>query len=874
MRRVRRTFCVALALSCAMASVAAKSERRFEAEGVLSAIVRSESAAGEGTVHAPATPVAIIGGEVYLLRGAVPSGRGRMRFEGRLEGNVLQLDKALPLATEPRAKASAAVLARSAGSKRIAWLRVRFSDQTDAVMPSVATVQATADGVGDFMRDFSYGAFAGLDATIPPVLALADSESSYRNAPGGDVRLLNDARAAALVAGIDVAQFDFYVVRYHGGPGASAGQALVGAPGMWLRTDAPGIAAHELGHNLGLLHANAWEPAGADPAGAGQHQEYGNPFDRLGGGSNRSEHFCASSKQALGWLGAQHVARIWGSGTYRIVPQDRMALDTSAAHAARFGRARLWMPFAGAWQPQAAHYWFERRELRAEFRQALHVNLAGDDNWLIDMTPASPGGASDAGLVLGRTYSDAQLGLHLTLLAVDAASGATQLRVERGRFDANRAPLVSLGADAAAVAIGQSVGLIATGSDPDGDALAYSWEFGDGNVGAGPGASASRAWYEPGSYRVRVVASDMKGASASASVTVRVGSPNGLRIAGRVLAQGIPLEGVHVWNGGTGAAYRGTYTDSDGSYAVENLLPGSLRLQVGKTGWRISPRNGTSEFTLGDSLEDIVFDATPQARVEAEVLDREADPRQASNTARLRLTRSGDLGAALTVHYRLEGSASFGGDYSLIGGGASNASFAAGAATLDLVIMPVADSIADEPDERVVLRLADGVDYEVVYPAAAEAVIRGRTAPPNDDFAQRTRLSGARIDLVASNRDATLEFEEPPAGPAEAGSATVWWAWTAPASGTAAIDLHGSGFDTVLDLYRGDVLEDLVLHASNDDAEGALSSRIVFEAFAGKRYAIAVSSAIAGVQGDIRLRLDLATDSGESPFTLLRDGFD
>jgi hypothetical protein len=269
-----------------------------------------------------------------------------------------------------------------------------------------------------------------------------------------------------------------------------------------------------------------------------------------------------------------------------------------------------------------------------------------------------------------------------------------------------------------------------------------------------------------------------------------------------------------------------------------------------------------------------VFDATPEARVEAEVLDREADPRQASNTARLRLTRSGDLGAALTVHYRLEGSASFGGDYSLIGGGASNASFAAGAATLDLVIMPVADSIADEPDERVVLRLADGVDYEVVYPAAAEAVIRGRTAPPNDDFAQRTRLSGARIDLVASNHDATLEFEEPPAGPAEAGSATVWWAWTAPASAAAVIDLHGSSFDTALDLYRGDTLESLVPIASNDDAEGALSSRIVFEAFAGKRYAIAVSSAIAGVQGDIRLRLDLATDSGESPFTLLRDGFD
>jgi hypothetical protein len=55
-------------------------------------------------------------------------------------------------------------------------------------------------------------------------------------------------------------------------------------------------------------------------------------------------------------------------------------------------------------------------------------------------------------------------------------------------------------------------------------------------------------------------------------------------------------------------------------------------------------------------------------------------------------------------------------------------------------------------------------------------------APPNDDFANRIKLSGSRVSTKASNAGATKELGEPN-HMGNPGGSSVWYSWTAPASG-------------------------------------------------------------------------------------------
>src|SRR5690606_31661855 len=68
--------------------------------------------------------------------------------------------------------------------------------------------------------------------------------------------------------------------------------------------------------------------------------------------------------------------------------------------------------------------------------------------------------------------------------------------------------------------------------------------------------------------------------------------------------------------------------------------------------------------------------------------------------------------------------------------------------------------------------------------------------------------------------------------------------WVAPASGFVSFDTSGSEVDTVLGIYTGAGVGQLVgVAANNDAALGGTHSRIEFEATAGVTYRIAVEGA-------------------------------
>lgn len=129
----------------------------------------------------------------------------------------------------------------------------------------------------------------------------------------------------------------------------------------------------------------------------------------------------------------------------------------------------------------------------------------------------------------------------------------------------------------------------------------------------------------------------------------------------------------------------------------------------------------------------------------------------------------------------------------------------------------------------------------------------GGGAPPNDNFAARASLTGSLVTLTASNEGATREPGEP-AHAGDSGGASVWWTWTAPATGPVTVNTDGSGFDTLLAVYAGDTLDALSLVAEDDDGGLGTRSLVNFVALAGTTYQLAVDG-YGGVSGTVTLNL-------------------
>ena len=138
---------------------------------------------------------------------------------------------------------------------------------------------------------------------------------------------------------------------------------------------------------------------------------------------------------------------------------------------------------------------------------------------------------------------------------------------------------------------------------------------------------------------------------------------------------------------------------------------------------------------------------------------------------------------------------------------------------------------------------------------------------PNDAFVDRAILVGYESTALGTNLDATEESGEP-THHGVGGGKSVWWTWTAPASGNVEINTVGSGFDTVLAVYEGSSVNDLTRLASNDDIDygRVLQSRLTLSAAAGQSYQIAVDG-YDGATGSIAVALTLDAAVAPDPIT-------
>jgi uncharacterized repeat protein (TIGR01451 family) len=129
--------------------------------------------------------------------------------------------------------------------------------------------------------------------------------------------------------------------------------------------------------------------------------------------------------------------------------------------------------------------------------------------------------------------------------------------------------------------------------------------------------------------------------------------------------------------------------------------------------------------------------------------------------------------------------------------------------------------------------------------------------PTNNNFASAIALSNANntdntSSISSSSILATKETGEPDhAG--NIGGQSVWWKWTAPASGQLNIDTQGSNYDTLLAVYTGNGVNALNNLTSNDnDGFSIGTSTALMQAQAGQEYKIAVDGAD-GAAGFVQL---------------------
>ncbi len=141
--------------------------------------------------------------------------------------------------------------------------------------------------------------------------------------------------------------------------------------------------------------------------------------------------------------------------------------------------------------------------------------------------------------------------------------------------------------------------------------------------------------------------------------------------------------------------------------------------------------------------------------------------------------------------------------------------------------------------------VSSGGDYRATVWNGTDATSTRRTVvfvtgatspiPPNDDFADRPRISGRSGVLQGNSANATTQ-------PGEiifkGGGRTVWFEWIAPQSGIVTFNTRGSSFDTLLRAFTGDAMSLLRPLTGDDDRGGFYTSQLRFNAVEGERYQI------------------------------------
>lgn len=664
-------------------------------------------------------------------------------------GHITALDGAYAEGGAPGLAADPVLAsAWTTGVKDVLHIIARFQGDTDYPQ-TVANAESMMQGVTDFYEKSSYGRTSMVWDIVQ--VTLPQTSDWYKTNDSSGYTLYTDARNAAKAAGKDTVNYDLDAVRFRSIYGGWAGKASVGGKRNWLQNSSVGVVVHEYGHNYGLWHANFWNTSDRTVIGAGSNSEYGDPFSEMGGAGN----FHAYERRRLDWLDPDQVTTVTASGRYRLHACDTVnpASGQACALVVRKDAQR--------------DYWLDHRQeynndwnrkgvlLRWDPWSITGVGNSGNGPHLLDTSPGSSKGKTDAALVLGRTFSDLETGIHFSTIALDGATSPPSVMVEvnLGQFPGNRAPTATLTASATAVGTNTDATFSVAASDADGDPLSYWWDFGD-TTWAGMVTSTSKKWGTAKDYQVRCVVSDRKGGVSTVATVIRVGTVDKFRISGRVAVGSQGLEGVRVHTGNTASS---VWTDSNGNYTLLNLAAGDHTVQASKDFHSITALF-TNPVTVGPDASDKNFSAVRNAvKPFITIAATDTAAGEPGNHGAFEVRLDPPPSTPITVTYVASGSATAGSDYETLTG---TLAVPAGSTAVPIPLLVIDDSVA-ETSEYVALTVSAAPAYLLgaqVYASfnitdndgagakpmvSITAIADGRVGEPGDHGAFRVACSPA-----------------------------------------------------------------------------------------------------------------------------------
>ncbi|PAW61704.1 MAG: hypothetical protein B9S37_04500 [Verrucomicrobiia bacterium Tous-C3TDCM] len=622
------------------------------------------------------------------------------------------------------------------GNLRVLFIRAAFPDHMREPGSRTAC-EELMHKADKYYQENSYGKLS-MTWAVTPTIVMPHTSTWYlaKDAEVDGLGLMQShGREEARRLGYDSANYDCIVMRYSGGVTRGAG-GWGGGDSVWVFDEGLAVLIHEIGHSLGLAHANFWDTSGQSAIGTGANQEYGHQFDVMGNayGVNEKGHYNTFAKNKLKWLTARNIYTEPQSGLYRIHAFDQPALDLNNRYAIKLQK------------DTSRHYWLDYRVNSISSHQPWSLGIQwgawtgiAGNALQIDTTPGSPDSKNDAGVVVGRTFSDYEAGLHITPLARNTTTPPSlDVMIQKGDFASNQAPTLALTASSLFVPTGASVTYTATASDPDGDTLAYSWDFGDGSESLNQSV-VSKTYASATQRTIICRVSDMKGKTAVRTVTITAGNPTVYQISGRVTNGSTGVADVLISNG----AGKITYSDSDGFYNLANLSAGTYTLSALSYGYSFS-NTFSNPLSVGPSQVNANFTASQVPRLTIAT----TNGTEGGTAGKFTITRTGVTTSALVVRTMVvRGTATKGTDYNfspdyITNSVYQNFTIPAGAASLDVTTNITNDTSAEGP-ETIVLELANDSSYLIAGNGVTTQVINDNdTSLPKisiacfDDFAQ------------------------------------------------------------------------------------------------------------------------------------------